>query len=138
MARRGSYDGVTAMYRKLLFAYAGIAVALIVTSAVTTARAKRVSGDDHYLFTQTSIFVNEPVPPANETDAALDAAFAEDDDEEAAADAGTLLIARPMFVLGFLDVTGPFTVLGGAALAAGALVRRRRRARTAPAEVSQS
>lgn len=125
------------MYRKLLFAYAGIAVALIVTSAVTTTRAKRVSGDDHYLFTQTSILVNEPAPPANETDAALDAAFAEDDDEEAAADAGKMLVARPMFVLGFLDVTGSFIVLGGAALAVGALFRRRR-ARTAPAGVSQS
>lgn len=126
------------MYRRLLLLYAVVAVALIVTSAVTTTRAKRISGDDHYLFTKTSIFVNEPATPANETDAALDEAFAEDDDEEAAADAGKLLVARPIFVLGFLDVTGSFIVLGGAALAVGALVRRRRRARTAPAEVSQS
>lgn len=120
------------MFRKLLITYALVSVALIAVSAVTTTRAKQISGDDHYLFTKTSILVNEPAPPANETDAALDAAFAEDDDEEAAADAGKLLVDRPIFVLGFLDVTGPFIVLGGAALATGALVRRRRRARTEP------
>lgn len=120
------------MFRKLLFTYALVSVALIAVSAVTTTRAKQISGDDHYLFTKTSILVNEPAPPANETDAALDAAFAEDDDEDAAADAGKLLVDRPTFVLGFLDVTGPFMVLGGAALAAGALVRRRRPARTEP------
>jgi len=118
------------MFRKLLITYALVSIALVATSAVTTTRAKRISGDDHYLFTKTSILVNEPAPPANETDAALDAAFAEDDDEDAAADAGKLLVDRPIFVLGFLDVTGPFIVLGGAALATGALVRRRRRART--------
>ncbi len=125
------------MFRKLLFAYAVIAVALLVTSAVTTTRAKRISGDDHYLFTKTSILVNEPAPPANETDAALDAAFAEDDDEEAAADAGRMLVSRPFFVLGFLDATGPFIVLVGAILTVAAFIRRRRRGRSAPDEVPQ-
>lgn len=126
------------MFRRLFLAYAVIAVALMITSAVTTTRAKRISGDDHYLFTKTSILVNEPAPPANETDAALDAAFAEDDDEEAAADAGKLLVDRPMFVLGFLDVTGPFIVLGGVVLSVLAFIRRRRRARSALAELSRS
>lgn len=101
--------------------YVVIVVALITTSIVTGRRATRLAGSPHYLFTRTQVFVEQEVEPENQTDAALDALF------EEAGESTTMTVARPAFVLGFLDATAPVTVLGAAVLAILTVMGRRRR-----------
>ena len=110
------------MFRFALFAYMFVSVAMLVTSIVTGRHVSRLTGDEHYMLTRTSVFMEEKIPPKNSTDAALDAAF-----EEHEGSPSTLLVERPAFVLGLLDATGPFVVFGGLLMFIGWLYRRRAR-----------
>ena len=101
--------------------YALIVVALMTTSLVTGRRATRLAGTPHYLFTRTQVFVQQPVEPKDETDAALDALF------EEAGESTTMTVAQPALVLGLLDAAAPVTVLGAAILAIFTVMDRRRR-----------
>ena len=122
------------MFRFLMGAYFFVAIALLVTSFLTTRRAKQITGDDHYLFTQTRIVYDRYVPPSNATDAALDEAQRDDGDSEQSMESdstngrpGVMTVDEPLFVLGFLDVTGSFIVVGGLAVLSAAIFRHSRR-----------
>lgn len=114
------------MLRRLFLCYLAISAGLIVTSAYTGHRAKVISGKDYYLFTRTRIFVDREIEPQDEADAEFQLAMRE------AGEDTTIAVDEPCFVLGFLDATAPFILLGGISLlAAKGLSRRWRRARTA-------
>ena len=104
------------MVRILTCLYSLISIALLATTIITARRAKAITGDDHYMMTITRIQFDRYVPPRNATDAALDEAFAEDDEESDATSAidkpGIMRVEEPLFVLG-LDVTFTFILLGG-------------------------
>ncbi len=105
--------------------YLLLCLALITTSLITGRRATEISGDPHYLFTQTSVLVERKVEPDNATDSALNALF------EEAGESTALHVEEPIFVLGLLDATAPTMVVGG--LIVFLLCwrdRRRRRARS--------
>ena len=87
--------------------YLVLSIAMIATSLVTGRRATALTGEPHYLLTRTSILVERQVEPKNATDAAVDALFQE------AGESTALNVEEPMFVLGFLDATGPFVAGGG-------------------------
>jgi hypothetical protein len=121
------------VFRLITFLYALLAIALVATSYYTTRRAKSVSGEDHYWFTQSHILLERYVPPRNATDAAIDVANENDEGEEPEAGAGPprrpgfMTVDEPLFVLGFLDVTCPFIVTGGISLFAVAIIRNKRK-----------
>lgn len=102
--------------------HAVVSIALLATTVVTARRAERMTGEPRWLVTRTHVLVEEPVEADNPTDAALDALF------EEAGEPATMLVRRPLFILGLLDATVP-VMIGGAVvlLAAGRLARRRRR-----------
>jgi hypothetical protein len=102
--------------------YVAVSLALITTSFVTGRRASAIAGEPQYLFTATRIPVQRTVPAKNPTDAAFDALF------EEAGEPVKMTVFEPVFVLGFLDVTGP-VVLGGllAMLIAARIARRSRK-----------
>ncbi len=101
--------------------YVLIVAALITTSIITGRRATRLAGTPHYLLTRTRVFVEQQLEPEDQTDAALDALFAE------AGEPPTMTVAQPAFVLGLLDAVAPVTVLGAAILAIFTLSGWRRR-----------
>jgi hypothetical protein len=120
-------------FRFVLYLYSLIAISLLVTSVITTSRAKRLTGEDYYLFTRTHVFVDRYVPPRNATDAALDEAQADDNDEHDSGieidRPGVMSVDQPLFVLGYLDVTGPFIFFGGLVLLMAGVARKALRKR---------
>lgn len=109
--------------RRALVAYSICCVMLVATSYLTGRNATLKTGEPYYLLTRTTVLVEKPVEADNETDAEFDRLF------EEAGEQPTLTVEEPMFVLGFLDVTGPFIIGGGAILAGWSLWRRLRRPR---------
>ncbi len=106
---------------RIWLAYAFCSSLLIGTSVYTGRMAHLISGEPHYLFTEFSIAVEREVPPANPTDAALDALF------EEAGEPVRMIVDEPRFVLGLLDATGPMLLVG--LVVAGIATRRARRPR---------
>lgn len=111
--------------KRLFLAYALISVSMIGTSLVTGRRATLLTGEPHYLLTRSTVLVEREVEPENEIDAELDALY------EEAGETPTMTVEEPMFVLGFIDATGPAVVGGGFVLAIIAAVRRLRRPKAA-------
>ncbi|RIK68233.1 MAG: hypothetical protein DCC65_03285 [Planctomycetota bacterium] len=97
-----------------------LAVALVALSLYTGHRATALTGEPHYLFTCTHVYVAEEVPPEDETEAALDAAFAE------AGEDTRQTVRHPLFVLGLVDATAPLVLLGAIILAGRHYLARRR------------
>ncbi|MEK6642711.1 MAG: hypothetical protein AABZ08_02290 [Planctomycetota bacterium] len=111
------------MLRRLIWPYFLVAITMIATSFYTGRRATTISGRPHYMFTTTRVLVDEDVPPENAGDAAFDAALREEGEST------KIPVERPIFVLGFIDATGPFVLGGGAILLtlwAWRALRRRR------------
>lgn len=98
------------MFRKFVFLYLGISLAMIATSLITGQRASRISGKAHYLLTRTTVWVEEEVPADNPADAARDQAMRE------AGESIAMPVERPCFVLGLADATVPVILAGGVSL----------------------
>lgn len=113
--------------RRLTTAYLVISLILLATSLYTGHRAGLRTGEPYHLFTSTHIFVSQNIAPENETEAELDAAFAE------AGDDSRISVKEPMFVLGLVDATGPFIVGGALLITIRAAVMRLRRPTASPA-----
>ncbi len=96
--------------RAAAIAYALVAVTMIATSFYTGRRATTISGRPHYMLTTTHVLVDEDVPPENAGDAAFDAALREEGEST------KIPVERALFVLGFVDATGPFVFGSGAIL----------------------
>ena len=96
------------MLRAIAWTYLVISLAMISTSLITGHRATALSGKPHYMFTRTTVSVDEDVPSDSAADVARQQALRE-------AGVSTVLpVDEPCFVLGFADATGPIVVLGGA------------------------
>jgi hypothetical protein len=117
------------MLRRAFYLYIVVCIILIATSLFTGWRASRLSGNDHYLLTTTTLLVEEEVRPESEADAAFDAALRE------AGEPTALPVEKNVFVLGFADATGPVVVLGGLVLLVWRLVKGRTRRVVADAAV---
>ncbi len=115
------------MTRHAIAAFLLLAAALVAVSLYTGHRATRLTGEPHYLFTCTHVYVTEQVPPEDETEAALDAAFAE------AGEDTRQTVRHPLFVLGLVDGAAPLVLLGAIVLAGRHYLARRRRAAPATA-----
>lgn len=113
------------MLRFAVIAYALLSALLITTTLVTGRRATLLTGHPHYLFTRTVVLVQRDMPTDSETDAELDALFAEAGEET------RMTVEEPMFVLGLLDATGP-AVLAGGLLITGWAAKRRFKQRRGP------
>ena len=111
--------------KHLVVLYALICTTMIATSLVTGRRATVKTGNPHYLLTRTTVLMEKKVEPENEIDAELDALF------EEAGETSLMTVEEPMFVLGFLDATGPVVAGGAVVLGMVAVVRRLRRPRSA-------
>jgi len=92
-------------------------------SLATGYRASRAAGVPQYLFTKTRVLVETVPPPADETEAEIEAALAESGEPPR-----TVVEFRPMFVLGALDGALPMVIVGGIAALIWTLCRRRTRA----------
>lgn len=112
------------MFRVVIGFYLLVCVGLLVTSLVTGRRATLRTGDPHYLQTRTVVLVPRETPAGNESDAELDALFAE------AGEDTRMTVEEPMFVLGLLDATLPVILAGGLLLGGWAGLRRIGRKRT--------
>src|SRR5215813_7939424 len=71
-------------------------------------RASRAALEPQYLLTKTSVLVEVPYVPADETEARLEATMA-----DAGAALKTVREERPMFVLGLADAAVPAIILTG-------------------------
>lgn len=109
------------MLRKAFLVYVAISVLLIGVSLYTGRAATLRAGVPHYLLTRTNIYVKQEVPAENATDAAFDDAFNE------SGESTEMTVESPQFVLGLLDATAPFVVVGGLALGVASLIKRRKR-----------
>lgn len=119
------------MLRIAFYIYLGISLTMIAVSTYTGRRASALSGNPHYLLTNTTVSVYEDVPADNPADAAFDAAMRE------AGVSTALPVDKPCFVLGFADRTGPTVIAGGFALLVARWWRQRRR-KYRPAPIGDS
>lgn len=90
----------------------------LIVSLVTGYRASVAAKAPQYLFTKSTVIVEEPRVAANAIEAQLEAG--QDDPEFA-----TVPVARPMLVLGLLDGALPLVLVSGLIARAVAFFRRR-------------